>query len=54
MEHLYSRNVRVSMIAMDMIASEDEMLKLVATNPNTIGFIDESKVDGQVKVVGTF
>ncbi|MFZ8200379.1 phosphate ABC transporter substrate-binding protein [Alteromonas portus] len=38
----------------EMIESEDEMLKLVATNPNTIGFIDESKVDGQVKVVGTF
>lgn len=38
----------------EMIATEDEMLNLVATNPNTIGFIDESKVDSNVKVVGTF
>ena len=37
-----------------MIATEEEMLSLVATNPNTIGFVDESKVDGSVKVVGTF
>ena len=26
----------------------------LATNPNTIGFVDEGKVDGTVKVVGTF
>ncbi|WP_032096663.1 MULTISPECIES: phosphate ABC transporter substrate-binding protein [unclassified Alteromonas] len=38
----------------EMISNEDEMLTLVATNPNTIGFIDESKVDGSVKIVGTF
>jgi hypothetical protein len=38
----------------EMIATEDEMLNLVATNPNTIGFVDEGKVDGTVKVVGTF
>ena len=38
----------------EMIATEEEMLQLVATNPNTIGFIDESKVDSNVKVVGTF
>ncbi|WP_394224422.1 phosphate ABC transporter substrate-binding protein [Alteromonas gracilis] len=37
-----------------MIATEDEMLSLVATNPNTIGLIDESKVNNTVKVVGTF
>ncbi|NDW16042.1 phosphate ABC transporter substrate-binding protein [Alteromonas genovensis] len=38
----------------EMISNENEMLTLVATNPNTIGFIDESKVDGSVKIVGTF
>ena len=38
----------------EMISNEDEMLTLVATNPNTIGFIDESKVGGSVKIVGTF
>jgi ABC-type phosphate transport system substrate-binding protein len=38
----------------EMISNEDEMLTLVATNPNTIGFIDESKVDGSVRIVGTF
>ena len=38
----------------EMISNEEEMLTLVATNPNTIGFIDESKVDGSVKIVGTF
>jgi len=38
----------------EMISNEEEMLTLVATNPNTIGFIDESKVDGSVKVVSTF
>ncbi|MAI65874.1 MAG: phosphate ABC transporter substrate-binding protein [Alteromonas sp.] len=38
----------------EMIASEEEMLTLVANNPNTIGFVDESKVNETVKVVGTF
>ena len=38
----------------EMISNEQEMLTLVATNPNTIGFVDESKVDGSVKIVGTF
>jgi hypothetical protein len=38
----------------EMIATDEEMLQLVATNPNTIGFIDESKVSGDVKIVGTF
>lgn len=38
----------------EMISSEDEMLELVAKNPNTIGFIDESKVNANVKVIGTF
>ena len=38
----------------EMISNEEEMLTLVATNPNTIGFIDESKVDGSVTVVSTF
>ncbi len=38
----------------EMISSEDEMLELVANNPNTIGFIDESRVNANVKVIGTF
>ena len=38
----------------EMISNEQEMLTLVATNPNTIGFVDESKVDGSVKIVSTF
>lgn len=36
------------------LASEDEMLKLVASNPNLIGFVDASKVDASVKVVFKF
>lgn len=32
-------------------ADEDEMKKWVAGNPNAIGYIDASKVDGSVKVL---
>ena len=32
-------------------ADEDEMKKWVASNPNAIGYIDASKVDGSVKVL---
>lgn len=33
------------------VTSEADMLKLVAENPNTIGYIDKSQVNGSVKVV---
>jgi ABC-type phosphate transport system substrate-binding protein len=36
------------------LASEDEMLKLVASNPSLIGFVDASKVDASVKVAFKF
>ncbi|WP_088329545.1 phosphate ABC transporter substrate-binding protein [Lacimicrobium sp. SS2-24] len=36
------------------VASDDEMLKLIAANPNMIGYIDASKVSPDVRVVGTF
>lgn len=36
------------------LASEDEMVKLVATNPNLIGFVDVTKVDASVKVAFKF
>lgn len=32
----------------------DEMLELVANNPNLIGYIDEALVTDKVKVVGSF
>ncbi|MEC8232369.1 MAG: phosphate ABC transporter substrate-binding protein [Pseudomonadota bacterium] len=38
----------------EMVASQEEMVKLVGTNPNTIGFVDESLVNDSVKVVGSF
>ncbi len=31
--------------------NEDDIKKLVANNPNTIGYIDSSKVDVTVKVL---
>lgn len=34
--------------------SEADLLKQVASNPAMIGYIDNSKVDGTVKVVATF
>lgn len=33
------------------LSDANELKKLAATNPNVIGFIDKSAVDGQVKVV---
>jgi len=38
----------------ESVSSQEEMLQLVATNPNTLGFIDESLVTDAVKVVSTF
>ena len=38
----------------ESVSSQEEMLQLVATNPNTMGFIDESLVTDAVKVVSTF
>ena len=35
-------------------ASSDEMLALVSNNPNLIGYVDASKVNGSVKVIATF
>lgn len=32
-------------------SSDEEVLKLVSSNPNLIGFVDASKVDASVKVV---
>lgn len=34
--------------------ADGEMLELIANNPNMIGYIDEAKVTGAVKVVATF
>ena len=36
------------------VATDSEMLSLIAANPNMIGYIDASKVTSDVKVVGTF
>jgi ABC-type phosphate transport system substrate-binding protein len=36
------------------VDSDDEVLNLVKSNPNIIGYIDESKVTGDVKVVAKF
>jgi len=36
------------------IASMDEVVQLVSTNPNTIGYVDSSKVTSAVKVVAEF
>ena len=36
------------------IGSDEEMLKLVATNPSVIGYVDASKVDASVKVALKF
>lgn len=33
------------------VAGDDEVKKLIAANPNTIGYIDKLKVDGTVKAV---
>lgn len=36
------------------IATDEEMIKLVATNPSVIGYVDASKVDASVKVAMKF
>lgn len=36
------------------VSSDAEMLQLISVNPDLIGFIDSSKVSGDVKVVTTF
>lgn len=36
------------------IATDEEMIKLVATNPSLIGYVDASKVDASVKVAMKF
>jgi len=36
------------------VANDAEVIKLVANNPNLIGYIDASKADGSVKVVAKF
>ncbi len=36
------------------IGSDEEMLKLVATNPSVIGYVDAAKVDASVKVALKF
>jgi ABC-type phosphate transport system substrate-binding protein len=35
------------------VAGDDEVKKLIAANPNTIGYIDKARVDASVKVVFT-
>lgn len=37
-----------------VIDSSAEMIKLVGSNPNLIGYVDASQVDGSVKVIATF
>lgn len=37
-----------------VLETDDEVKELVARNPDTIGFIDASAVDGTVKVVATY
>lgn len=37
-----------------VVDSEAEILQLVSTNPNIIGYVDAASVDGSVKVVATF
>ncbi len=36
------------------VATDEEMIKLVATNPSVIGYVDASKVDASVKVAMKF
>ncbi|MCH4292999.1 phosphate ABC transporter substrate-binding protein [Shewanella sp. 3B26] len=36
------------------VASADEVIGLVSSNPNIIGYIDSSQVNGSVKVVAEF
>ena len=36
------------------VGSDQEVIKLVGSNPNLIGYVDAGKVDGSVKVVGKY
>lgn len=36
-----------------VVSNDDEVLSLISTNPNLIGYIDSSKVDDSVKVIFT-
>ena len=36
------------------VPNDAEVLKLIAANPNMIGYVDSGAVDGSVKVVATF
>ena len=36
------------------VNSDAEVIKLIAKNPNMIGFVSQGKADASVKVVGTF
>lgn len=36
------------------VSNDDEVIKLVSTNPNLIGYVDASTVNDSVKVVGVF
>lgn len=41
-------------VPIKQLASDQEILELVAKNPSTIGYIDASSVDSSVKVVSQF
>lgn len=36
------------------VGGDAEVIKLIAANPNLIGYVDASAVDGSVKVIGKF
>ena len=40
-------------VAPKTIDTEEEMIELVAANPNLIGFVDSESVDESVKVIMT-
>ncbi|TYK64629.1 phosphate ABC transporter substrate-binding protein [Colwellia echini] len=39
---------------LEEVASDSEVISLISSTPNAIGYIDASKVDSSVKVVKTF
>lgn len=36
------------------VSNDEEVIKLISANPNTIGYIDAAKVDSTVKVIAKF
>jgi ABC-type phosphate transport system substrate-binding protein len=36
------------------VSSDAEVINLIKSNPNLIGYVDESSVTGDVKVIATF